>query len=121
MNFSTKNCKQIVNFYFPQNSYFVYKLQLYLLTILWYNLLVKKKQIKTKTSEVNQMENQKLVIYKAGGIYFVTPESNFNAVVQDARLKQKMIDFSSTDEVIDYFVKYCKCTKSQFIIHESCS
>lgn len=66
------------------------------------------------------MNNQKLIIYKAGGVYFVTTEENFNAPIQNARLKHKMIDFNSPEEIIDYFVKYCKCERSQFIIHESC-
>lgn len=67
------------------------------------------------------MHNNKQIIYKVEGIYFVTPEDNFNAPIQNARLKYEMTDFNSPEEIIDYFVKYCKCEKSQFIIHESCS
>ncbi len=53
-----------------------------------------------------ESSEDKLVIYKSLGKYRVTPESNYNARVQNARKVQKLDDFESADEIIDYYVKY---------------
>ena len=58
----------------------------------------------------------KMVIYKAGGTYYVTTEENYNARVQNARLVHKMQDFKSANEVIEYFCTYFGSKAEDFII-----
>lgn len=58
----------------------------------------------------------KFVIYKTLGGYCVTPEENYHATVQDARQIQRLDDFESAEEVIDYYCKYCKCRPEDFIV-----
>lgn len=48
----------------------------------------------------------KLVIYKLLGEYKVTPKSNYEARVQDARKIKDAKDFESAREIIDYYKKY---------------
>ncbi|MBO7694146.1 MAG: hypothetical protein J6T10_16125 [Methanobrevibacter sp.] len=59
-----------------------------------------------KAESLKESSEDKLVIYKSLGKYRVTPESNYNARVQNARKVQKLDDFESADEIIDYYVKY---------------
>lgn len=67
-------------------------------------------------------ENEKLVIYKALGTYCVTPESNYNKNMQNARAIQKLNDFESSREIMDYYNKYFGTNDDSFIvIDESCS
>lgn len=59
----------------------------------------------------------KYVIYKCNG-YKVTSLENYNAMITN---KNDVIDcskFTSTQEIIDYFVKYCNLTKNDFIIKD---
>ena len=56
------------------------------------------------------------VIYKSNGIYCVTTEANYNAYIRDARQTQKMQDFNSAQEIIEYFCKYCGSKAENFII-----
>lgn len=58
----------------------------------------------------------KMVIYKSLGIYYVTTEANYNAYIQDARAIQKMQDFNSAEEIIEYFCTYCGSKTEDFII-----
>lgn len=60
----------------------------------------------------------KMVIYKALGTYYVTSESNFYAMVRDARAVQKCDDFNSADEIIAYYCKYFGSKADDFIIIE---
>lgn len=48
----------------------------------------------------------KMVVYKVGETFYVTSESNYNAVVQNARAIHCMQDFNSAEEVIEYFCKH---------------
>ena len=48
----------------------------------------------------------KLVIYKSLGEYKVTPKSNYESRVQDARKIRDAKDFESAREIIDYYKKY---------------
>ena len=59
-----------------------------------------------KGESLKESSEDKLVIYKSLGKYRVTPESNYNARIQNARKVQKLDDFESADEIIDYYVKY---------------
>ena len=47
---------------------------------------------------------EKLVIYKGNSGYEITPQSNFNKRISNARLIQKLDDFSSPKEIIDYYL-----------------
>ena len=58
----------------------------------------------------------KLVIYKANGVYKVTPESNYNAYIQNARQIQTMHDFESANEIVEYYCKYFNANSTDFII-----
>lgn len=55
-----------------------------------------------------------LVIYKSLGSYKVTPKSNYDTNISNARLVQDMKDFDSADEIIDYYVKYFGSKKDDF-------
>lgn len=59
---------------------------------------------------------QKIVIHKSNGIYYITTEANYNAHIRDARAIQKMQDFNSAEEIIEYFCKYCGSKAENFII-----
>ena len=58
----------------------------------------------------------KTVIYKSNGIYYITSEANYNARIQNARAIQKMQDFNSAEEIIEYFCKYFGSKTEDFII-----
>lgn len=58
----------------------------------------------------------KLVLYKANGVYCVTNEANYNAVIQNAREIHIMQDFESADEVIAYFCTYFGSKVEDFIV-----
>jgi hypothetical protein len=55
------------------------------------------------------------IIFKDINGYCVTSEANYTAVIQDARQIQKLYDFTSTKEIINYFCKYGNYKKSDFI------
>ena len=57
-----------------------------------------------------------MVIYTAAGSYYVTNESNYNAVIQNAKEIHKMQDFNSAEEVIEYFCTYFGSKAEDFII-----
>ena len=58
----------------------------------------------------------KMVIYTAGGSYYVTNERNYNAVIQNAKEIHQMQDFDSAEEVIEYFCTYFGSKAEDFII-----
>lgn len=58
----------------------------------------------------------KTVIYKSEGIYYTTTEENYAAGIQNARAIHKMQDFSSAEEIINYFCKYFGSKTEDFII-----
>lgn len=58
----------------------------------------------------------KIVIYKALGIYYATREDNFYAQIRDANRVQKLADFNSAQEIIDYYCKYFGCKPEDFIV-----
>ena len=60
----------------------------------------------------------KIVIYKAEGIYYTTTEENYKARIQDARAIHKMQDFTSAEEIIEYYCKYFGNKTEDFIIEE---
>lgn len=75
------------------------------------NRIVKKQPVK---------EAEKLVIYKGLSGYEVTPKSNYEARVQNARAIKHLDDFNSAQEVIDYYKKYGWADEEDFeIIDES--
>lgn len=58
----------------------------------------------------------KTVVYKSNNTYCVTTEANYNAHIQDVRAIQKMREFNSAKEVVEYFCKYCGSKAENFII-----
>lgn len=58
----------------------------------------------------------KLVIYKANGIYCVTDESNYKSAIQNSRAIQKMQDFNSAEEIIEYYCTYFGSKAEDFTI-----
>ena len=64
--------------------------------------------------------DDKLVIYKALDKYRVTPKSNYNSRIQNARKIQKLDDFNSAEEIINYYVKNGWAKEDEFeVIDES--
>jgi hypothetical protein len=62
------------------------------------------------------MFDTRLVIYKTIWGYEVTIKSNYDAPVKDARLIQKLYDFKSPEEIMDYYEKYFQTDRKNFII-----
>ena len=60
----------------------------------------------------------KTVIYKENGIYKTTNETNYNRAIQNAREVHNMYDFDSAEEIIEYFVKWFKSNREDFIVVE---
>ena len=60
----------------------------------------------------------KIIIYRVDGVLHATAESNYNAVVQNARLIYKMDGFDSPGEIIEYYNKYFGSDTNDFIIKE---
>ena len=60
----------------------------------------------------------KTVIYKENGIYKTTNEENYNRAIQNAREVHTMYDFDSAEEIIEYFVKWFKSNREDFIVVE---
>lgn len=58
----------------------------------------------------------KTVIYKSMGIYCTTTEENYNARIQNAFKVQKLRDFESAEEIIEYYCKYFGSKTEDFII-----
>jgi hypothetical protein len=61
----------------------------------------------------------RLVIYKAIGNLKVTPESNYNTRIQNARKIMDASNFDSPTEIIAYFIQYGWAqSESEFIVIE---
>ena len=58
----------------------------------------------------------KTVIYKSMGIYCTTSEDNYKARIQNAFKVQKLPDFESAEEIIEYYCKYFGSQREDFII-----
>lgn len=58
----------------------------------------------------------KYVIYKNILGYCVTSKENYHARIRDARAIQKCYDFKSANSIIDYYCKYFKWNREDFII-----
>lgn len=57
----------------------------------------------------------KFVIYKNISGYCVTSQENYNARIQDTNLIQKCYDFKSANAIIEYYCKYFKFNRDEFI------
>lgn len=57
-----------------------------------------------------------LVIYKELGKLKVTPASNYDAHILDARKIQDASAFESPKEIIDYYVKWFGSSESDFLV-----
>ena len=60
----------------------------------------------------------KTVIYKVNGIYHTTSEDNYKAHIQNAFKVQRLPDFESADEIIEYYCKYFGSQREDIIIME---
>lgn len=58
----------------------------------------------------------KIIIYKTLKGYAVTNEQNYNAKIRNAREVHDCSDFSSADEIIEYYCKYFGCNKNDFLV-----
>lgn len=58
----------------------------------------------------------KIVIYKENGVYKTTTEDNYNSRIKNARQIHVMKDFESAEEIIEYYVKWFKCSAEDFIV-----
>jgi hypothetical protein len=61
----------------------------------------------------------KIVIYKVEGIYYTTTEENYKARIQDARAIQRLPDFNSAEEIINYYCKYFGNKTEDFIVADA--
>ena len=59
-------------------------------------------------------DNEKTVIYRELGKLRATPKSNYNINVQNTRKVQRLDDFDSAREAIDYYNKYFGTTDDDF-------
>lgn len=67
-------------------------------------------------------DKDRVVIYKENGVYKTTPESNYNARIQNARKIHKIDWANSPKDIIDYYIKYGWANSSDdFKIVESVS
>lgn len=58
----------------------------------------------------------KTVIYKSNGIYCATTEGNYKARIQNARAIQRLPDFESAGEIIEYYCENFGSKPEDFII-----
>lgn len=58
----------------------------------------------------------KMVIYKAGGTYYVASEENYNARIQNARAIHRLEAFDSAEEIIEYYCNHFGSKAEDFII-----
>lgn len=58
----------------------------------------------------------KTVIYKVNGVYHTTSEDNYKARIQNAFKVQRLPDFDSAEEIIEYYCKYFGSQREDFII-----
>ena len=61
----------------------------------------------------------KMVIYKVLGVYHCTTEENYNARIQNERRIQRLWDFNSAEEIIEYYCKYFNSKPEDFTVIES--
>lgn len=77
-----------------------------------------REQNKINNSAKKGKHIMKTVIYKENGVYKTTNEHNYNNRIQNAREIHVMKDFESAEEIIEYYVKWFKCNKEDFIVVE---
>lgn len=58
----------------------------------------------------------KMVIYKSMGIYYITPEANYNARIQNARAIHKLEALESVPEVINYYCTHFGSQIEDFMV-----
>ena len=58
----------------------------------------------------------KMVIYKSLGDLYVTAKENYDAPIQDARLKVKAVGFTTADEIIEYYCENFGCKPEDFTV-----
>lgn len=56
----------------------------------------------------------KMVIFKSGDGYAVTPKTNYYAYIQDAHKIQYFGSDWTVEEIINYYCQYCRCVREDF-------
>lgn len=77
-----------------------------------------KEENNTITNEKEGKIIMKTVIYKENGVYKTTTEENYKRTIRNAREIHNMYDFESAEEIMDYYMKWFKCNKEDFIVIE---
>lgn len=67
-------------------------------------------------NEGDTMKNEKMVIFRELGTLYLTDEENYTARIRNARKVTNCKAFDSAEEIIEYFIKYFKCTHDDFIV-----
>lgn len=62
------------------------------------------------------MKNEKMVIFKELDTLYVTGEENYNARIRNARKVTNCRAFDTAEEIVEYFIKYFKCERDDFIV-----
>lgn len=60
----------------------------------------------------------KTVIYKENGVYKTTTKENYNRTIRNAREIHTMYDFEDAEEIMEYYIKWFKCNREDFIVIE---
>lgn len=62
------------------------------------------------------MTKEKLVLYRDPDGYKVTPESNYHAMIRNARQVTDCSGFANPDEIIRYYCRWFRCSADDFIV-----
>lgn len=62
------------------------------------------------------MDNNKAVIYNSLGVWYYTPEDNYNCRIRNERRVHRMDGFGTADEVAEYLVKYLHYSPEEIIV-----
>lgn len=62
------------------------------------------------------MDKDNAVIYKSCGVWYYTPESNYNARIQDAHKIHQMYGFTNAEDVKAYLIQYLHYSADEIIV-----
>lgn len=58
----------------------------------------------------------KQIIYKEQGIYYITPEANYNSRIQNARAIHQLKEFNTVPEIIEYYCTHFGSQIEDFMV-----
>lgn len=64
------------------------------------------------------MDKNKAVIYNSLGVWYYTPEDNYNAPIRNAYKIHQMYGFTNAEDVKQYLVMYLHYAEDEVIIKE---